>query len=353
MHRLLPIAMLIACTDYKVHTIDDDNSGSDAPGDGIDEPRPEDDDAPSLESGDVSGQICDPSGDGWVVGAQVYVAVDEDGDGQEDWRAEDLTDSEGRFLLSGLPTGAHTIRVEKGSFSTTIDIALSTEGLQLATEECLDPNSVSVAVVSGEYDAIEELIDAMALDYDLYNGLQGQEFLSLLTDPDRLMDYDIVFLNCGITERWLQQEDAVIDALRQYVAAGGSVYASDWSYRFVELAFPGQIDFYGDDSRSGAAYVGNTGSIHATVLDTDMQSVLGSSTADLSYDLDAWVVITEANAEVLIRGDVQTWGAGPQEGVPLAVQIDSGGRVIYTTFHNEQQITVDMEALLMEIILKL
>ena len=48
-----------------------------------------------------------------------------------------------------------------------------------------------------------------------------------------------------------------------------------------------------------------------------------------------------------------TWGSGSSQDVPLAVQIDDGGRVIYTTFHNEQQITVDMEALLMEIILKL
>lgn len=353
MHRLLPIALLIACSDYKVHAIDDGNNGADAPGSSSDDPSPENDADPGLESGDVSGQICDPSGDGWVVGAYVYVAVDDDGDGQEDWRAEDLTDGDGYFLLSGLPTGGHTIVVEKGSFSTTIDIALGAEGLQLATEECLDPNSVSVAVVSGEYDAIEELIASMELDYDLYNGLQGQGYLGLLTDLDTLMEYDIVFLNCGINERWMQQEAAVVDALQRYVAAGGSVYASDWSYRFVELTFPGQIDFYGDDNRSGAAYVGNMGSINATVLDPDMKSVLGSSTADLNYDLDSWAVITASSAEVLIRGDVQAWGAGPQQDVPLAVQIDDGGRVIYTTFHNEQQITVDMESLLMEIILKL
>ena len=210
-----------------------------------------------------------------------------------------------------------------------------------------------MAVVSGEYDAIEELIGAMELDYDLYNGLQGQAYLDLLTDPDKLMEYDIVFLNCGINERWMQREAAVVDALQRYVAAGGSVYASDWSYRFVEMTFPGQIDFFGDDSRSGAAYVGNMGAISATVLDADMKSVLGSSTAELNYDLDAWAVITSSNAEILIRGDVQAWGAGSQQDVPLAVQIDDGGRVIYTTFHNEQQITVDMEALLMEIILKL
>ena len=42
-----------------------------------------------------------------------------------------------------------------------------------------------------------------------------------------------------------------------------------------------------------------------------------------------------------------------QSGSPLAVQFDDGGRVIYTTFHNEHQLTVDMELLLTEIIFKL
>lgn len=351
MYRLLPIAFLLACSDYKVHTIDDGNSGADAPGEAGEKPG-EDVPDPVLDDGDVWGQICDPSGAGWVVGAYVYVSVDDDGDGAEDWRAEDWTDDDGQFQLSGLPVGLHTLYIEKGSFSKTVEVMLDADGLELANAECLDPDSVSVAVVSGEYDAIEELLGAMSLDYDVYNGLNGNGYLDLLTNPGKLADYDIVFLNCGINDRWMQQSDEIADSLRQYVAAGGSVYASDWSYNFVEIAFPGEIDFFGEDSRAGAAYVGSMGSVTATVLDADMKGVLGSNAAELNYDLDSWAVITDTQSEVLLRGDVRTWN-GQQEGVPLAVQIDSGGRVIYTTFHNERQITVDMEALLMEIILKL
>ena len=34
------------------------------------------------------------------------------------------------------------------------------------------------------------------------------------------------------------------------------------------------------------------------------------------------------------------------QNVPLAVRFSPGGTVIYTTFHNETQITIDMEAVL-------
>ena len=55
--------------------------------------------------GILKGRICDPSGGGWVVGANVYISLDYDGDGIEDRRLEDTTDSEGFFELDGLTVG--------------------------------------------------------------------------------------------------------------------------------------------------------------------------------------------------------------------------------------------------------
>ena len=51
--------------------------------------------------------------------------------------------------------------------------------------------------------------------------------------------------------------------------------------------------------------------------------------------------------------DWTTWSSGSQTG-PLAARLEEGtGQVIYTSFHNESQATVDMDVLLQEIILSL
>ena len=63
MHRFMPLALLLACSEYKVHTVDDLNGGG---GDALPEGSEGDDEGtpadPTLDSGDVWGQICDPSG---------------------------------------------------------------------------------------------------------------------------------------------------------------------------------------------------------------------------------------------------------------------------------------------------
>ena len=54
-----------------------------------------------------------------------------------------------------------------------------------------------------------------------------------------------------------------------------------------------------------------------------------------------------------MAGDARLYIGGIQQNAPLAVKLDRGGTAIYTSFHNAQQITLDMEALLEEIVLNL
>lgn len=353
---MLTAFFLTGCVmENNIHTPDHQNSGIDdqgQPGQGEDIPTDAPDDL-ELSQGDVWGQICAPAGDAWVVGAHVYVDIDVDGDGTPEWRAEDWTDEDGAFLLTGLTTGMHTINVEKGSFRTTFDVEVDEDGTELSSAECLDPDSVSVAVVTGEFDAVEQIIRDLGIDYDIFEGRTGPQYVGLLTDPDALAAYDIVFLNCGINDMWRPRADQVNTALNQYVASGGSIYASDWAFSIIENSFAERIDFLGNDSQQMSVAVGREGTIDADVVDPDMQGVLGGTIAKLNYDLGNWAVISDADADILIKGNTQTYGSGRQEDVPLAVQFDEGGRVIYTTFHNENQLTVDMEILLREIILKL
>ena len=322
----------------------------------------------NVGSGSISGRLCDPSGEGWVVGATVYVSIDYNGDGIEDQRIQTTTDADGYFVLEGVPTGIHTVYAEKGSFSVAMEIDFPGGNYEFEEEYCLDPTSVNIAVVGGDYDHIEQILSDLDLDYDMFG---PATYRDLLYDSQRLADYDIVFFNCGMPFSWLESRTLVANNLANFVADGGSVYSSDWAHLVVEAAWPDKIDFYGDDDQfndptmsldlADSAYVGRATNTNGEVLDQTMIMALGSTSADIIYDLDAWVVPLSVGggASVMIQGSAPTWDittgnpATTYDNVPLAVRFDTGGTVIYTTFHNELQITMDMEIALKEIILSL
>ena len=317
-------------------------------------------------SGSISGRICDPSGDGWIVGGLVSVSIDYNNDGIEDLLIQDHTDSEGRYTLEGVTVGVHTITVQKGSYSTEFVVDFRGGNFELETETCLDPTSVNVAVVLGDFDNIGALLSDLEIPFDSYN---QQTYMELLTDPNKLAEYDIVFFNCGMPMDWVSSRGTVSANLKNYVAEGGSIYASDWAHGIVEATFPYAIDFHGDDdviSPDGVGfdvhehpYVGTEGNVLAEVLDPVMASAIGHTQASLYYDLDSWV-LPEAvgpGSSAMLTGDTYYYtptGAIQLESkAPLAIQFAAGGRVIYTSFHNEHQMTQDMEKALKEIILSL
>jgi hypothetical protein len=177
-----------------------------------------------------------------------------------------------------------------------------------------------------------------------------------------MAEFDIIFINCGVSTDWLYtHREEIRSNLRSFVEGGGSLYASDWAYYFIELPFPGKIDFYGDDSVAGDAQLGTLGTVTANVIDPVMQAIMGSTTATINFDLSSWA-ISEALApdvEVLLQANVRAmdlWGGtSVVPNAPIAARFEVGaGRVIYTAFHNEHQATtIDMREILGEIILSL
>ena len=143
--------------------------------------------------------------------------------------------------------------------------------------------------------------------------------------------------------------------LSAFVNAGGSIYASDYSYGFIEASFPNEIDFLGDDQFYGQPFAGDPQTVVGTVLDPGWQNLVGP-TAQISYDLFDWVVIESSQAEILIEGSFAFFGPnGPGfMTAPLAVRFEQGqGTALYTTFHDEQQVTFDMAVLLEDMVLSL
>lgn len=347
------------CTEYSVKGFEDGVGGLDSEAVGEDSGGEGggDDSGPDpdvIYEGSVTGRVCDPSGGLWIVGATVTLSADLDGDGVADVVITTTTDADGYYTLTGVPDGTWTVRVEKGSFWTEFEVTVAGGNTETAEAECLTAEDVKIAVVTGAYDSIEVVLDKLGMEYDLIQGEFGNQATTFLKDSARMAEYDIIFLNCGIAENWIGDKATIAANIAAYTKDGGSVYTSDWAYYFFEAAYPNALDFQGEDKTYGSAYLGMAGKIKATVLDADMQAVIGSSTADLNYDLDAWAVVTSASASatVLIEGDARLWGATVKKS-PLAAEIRPGGRMIYTSFHNEQQSTVHMDLLLMEIILSL
>ena len=334
--------------------------GSVAPEDGVDTetstPVGDDDDepVPVAGTGELEGRVCAPDGTTYLALADVFLVA-----GDEVYRTQ--TDGQGFFLLTGLPAGTWNVTVEKGSFVVSHDITIE-EGVRTSVggQECvpIDPGNTDIAVVSGAYDSIEDVLDVMELDYTLYNGRNGTAYLDLLRDPSELAKYDIVFLNCGMGEQWRDHQAEINANLKDYVQQGGSIYASDWAYYLVESTWPAKNDFHGNDARFGDAAVGSQGSVSATVLDAAMIEVLDRSSANLNFDLGMWVAMVDVSpdAEVLIEGTYRwnSYGNGGTETGPLATRLHDGdGTVVFTSFHNERQATADMAKLLQEIILSL
>jgi hypothetical protein len=369
---LLVGIIAIGCTEYKLESSeevappDDTAEPSDDPPSGLEDPPPED----LPYDGQITGRVCDPSGaeaEGWVVGAYVYVNYDSDGDGVDDARAEDSTDEAGRFRLSGLPTGQdYTVYVVKGSFEASFEVTLVTGTYEIPEDECrlVPPN---IAVISGDYDHIEDIIDEMGLDYTLIQGTFGTtEFREFLQDPIAMAEFDIIFFNCGISASWMGGEverHLITENIRAFVSNGGSIYISDWAYAFVEETFPAKIDFYGDDEVYAQPMVGREGTVEANVIDPTMQAVIGAVGADINFDLPMWVVMEALASGVspLLEATIEVsdlyGGFSTVSNVPIAARFDfgeAGGRVIYTAFHNEHAATtLDMTDILEEIILSL
>ena len=356
---LLPL-MVLGCSEYDVaksSVESGSDTGASGGGDGGDGVTGD----PGSFAGSIRGRVCDPGG-GWVVGAYVYTTYDSTGDGVDDARAEDETDENGAFELSGIPANSdYIVYAIKGSFEATFDVSVGTGMTEIPEEECmLEPPDI--AVISGDYDHIEDIIEGMGLEYTLYNGQTGStEYLNFLRDPVAMAEFDIIFFNCGVgIDWWYTDREDVKRNIREFVGNGGSIYTSDWAYYFVEAAFPAKIEFYGEDTSYASAQVGAAGSVSARVLDPAMEVIIGSAMADINFDLDMWVVMegVAAGVETLLAADVPIWtgwGTGELTNVPIAARFSMGeGQVLYTAFHNEHAATtLDMTDILEEIILSL
>jgi len=177
--------------------------------------------------------------------------------------------------------------------------------------------------------------------------------LADLLNPSVVDTCDVIGINCAPSLGEYANNAAPI--LRDFVSNGGRLYTSDWAFAFVEAAFPEYVEFL--------PYVGHVQTVTASIVDDELAEYLGITEAEIVYDLSSWVVVdgVSASANVLVEGEVDFStldghsGSEPShrrpeylamdsnlDGAlkPLAISFEYGeGIVVYTTFHNEAQVS--------------
>ncbi len=274
--------------------------------------------------GDIQGKICDLTMSGPVDGATVY--VDTPGG-----RITTTTNANGDYVLTCVPVGGHNVHAEKGQWSTTFPATVNAYSTTVIPgQQCLDPSSANVAVIYGEYDQMEQILATMSVPYDFY-----MDTASLTQNATLLATYDIVFINCGWDE-FAGLTNTSRTNLSAFVANGGSLYASDWSYDIIEVLWPNAIDFHGDDTvRDAAQNAGNFSGL-VDITDASLSATLGGRTQ---------IPITSCCTAMTTAGaGTTTYLEGARLGGMTAHPFMAGfavtptsGRVFYTDFHNNGQ----------------
>jgi hypothetical protein len=282
--------------------------------------------ASTAPCGDIQGNLCDLSGNGPVAGGTVYVETAQG-------RIQTTTDANGDWVLTCVPPGGYTVVAEYGSWSTQLQATVSSGQVTVFPgRQCLDPDSAEVAVVWGEWDQMEGILDQLNIPYTYYG--QGQA-AGLVNNPSELAQYDIVFFNCG-WEELLGINTPGRTNIASFVMNGGSVYASDWAYDLIEVSWPTFVDFHGDDTAIDAAQSAGSHNGPAQVVEPTLQAALqGRSTVTIDSCCTA-IDTAGAATTVYLQSDRLNDG-----GVhPLMVSFQphmNSGRVWYTDFHNQGQ----------------
>ena len=312
--------------------------------------------------GSLKGLVCAPDEMTFIPNALVTVnAVDCDGKPKQ---FQTYTDADGAFYYPKVPCGLHQVDVTAGSFATSYAVLIQagqeTDVSELG-ERCFGPYSAKIAVLWGQWDEFQDLLFELGLQYDWY-GFKEEfyddtpwediEAFQLLLDPAKLDKYDIIFFNCGsVALDWINDEQIIRQNVKNFVLAGGSIYASDLSWAYVEGTFPDAIDFWGEDDLPSMhlqepQIAEGQQDVPSVVMDPVLASYVGLTSFTAKYGAGPLIHVDEAGegTQVHIQGTVKLECDScifpKKDSGPLVMSFTpapGAGRAIFTTFHNDEQ----------------
>jgi hypothetical protein len=323
-----------------------------------------------------------------------------------------ITDARGTFNLQ-LPAGHFWLEIEKGQFRREQELTIADfQTIELTTEQATLPSDLDpahgewvphMALAVGRYDSMQDILAKLGLgtvddagvltslapsdNIDLYtNGGNVDDsiafsgtFDGLLGNLEQMKRYHIIFVPCtdnefggGLAYSPIFHDPQIRQNIRDYVAAGGKFYVTDWSAEWEDVSYPDFLTFETQDSSDPACVDASCGngdgnsqytSMHAHAVDDDLGAwldgqkgpvyvpgsnvpVAGTIDADDFIVLGAWDRITNLGTVTLgndssgnpVLETPTTWVSGDEDGAgdhPLTVTFEPGGcgRVVYSTYH--------------------
>ncbi len=303
--------------------------------------------------GDVNGMTCAPNAKMAVPYVKVWVETfDCNGNPVH---IQTYSDAKGSYTLKNIPCGTQTIYMQKGSFqhqwNRFIDQGMTTT--LSSGEGCFAGTAAKIAVITGDWDQIENTLKKLYLKYTMISGTGGQSggesatAISFLTDSSKLNSYDVVFIDCtwaGWPDMQSSSAGTIKANLKAFVAKGGSVYASDYGLPYLSETWPGYILGGGWSAAGNSSYLTN-------VVDADLAGYMGKTQVTIKYGLGPLTCVSGIGAEttLFLNSTKAIDGCdGTQMMMSFQPEGTTGGKVIYTTFHNDEQPTTatDMETIL-------
>jgi hypothetical protein len=232
---------------------------------------------------------------------------------------------------------------------------------------CFGASVVNIAVVWGQWDEMNDIIDRLGFDYewfyyedDLYAedpDWESVEAVQMLRDPAWLAQYNILVLNCGSAyQKWVVEFPDLVDTIRDWVLAGGSLYGSDLAWIVGEKAFPDGVDFYGLDDKGymavdGPQIIDGNQDFDAFLVEAELASYVGGGEIKVHYGPGPLISVADVGEGTTVHAKAhieQCLGffddclskVKLDENQPVIVSFKPGaasGRVVYSCFHVDEQ----------------
>lgn len=314
----------------------------------------------------ISGQVMSPNNAFPIPKAKVRVYH-----GSE-LIAEQTTDALGTFTVAHLPEGTLRVELSKGKFTRDVTVDLHNDYELLSAERNLD-TFPHMAVVTGNYDAIEDILfnigivdpDTGAPAFDILDGWAGRyaqpasseahrhgesagrsstlapnvtfTVSQLLHDTTMLATYDIIFLNCGGQYNVTEDAEAMTN-LKSFIENGGIVYATDWSYKYLNAMFPTDYLTFATPEKGGDSMSAEVAIDNADLTTwLEAQGITVTPTVEINGFLPAWQMVgsfNEANVDDWVIANSVDYDGVNYTDKALAFTYNYGcGGVFYSSFH--------------------